>query len=133
MLRVEHIGFAVKNLPEANILYSKLLGTEPYKHETVTSEHVTTSFFKVGDVKIELLEATSDQSAIADFLDKRGEGFHHIAFEVKNIRQEIKRLKKEGFKIVYEEPKRGADNKLVAFVHPKTAGGTLIELCQEMD
>ena len=133
MLRVEHIGFAVKNLPEANNLYSKLLGTEPYKHETVAAEHVTTSFFKVGDVKVELLEATNDESAIAGFIDKRGEGLHHIAFEVKNIRQEIERLKKEGFKIVYEEPKRGADNKLVAFVHPKTAGGTLIELCQEMD
>jgi len=133
MLRVEHIGFAVRNLPEANILYSKLLGTEPYKHETVASEHVTTSFFKVGEVKIELLGATSDKSAIASFLDQRGEGLHHIAFEVKNIRREIERLKKEGFKIVYEEPKRGADNKLVAFIHPKTAGGTLIELCQEME
>jgi methylmalonyl-CoA/ethylmalonyl-CoA epimerase len=133
MHKLEHLGFAVKNLSESNRLYTELLGTEPYKQETVSSENVTTSFFKVGDVKVELLEALDDQSPIATFIQNRGEGIHHIAFEVQNIRQEIKRLKKAGFQVIYEEPRKGADNKLVTFIHPKSTHGVLIELCQELN
>ncbi len=132
MLKLEHLGFAVKNLSEADELYGRLLGTEPYKRETVLSEHVVTSFFKVGEVKIELLEATSNESPIARFIKKRGEGMHHVAFEVQDIKFEIRRLKSEGFQIINEVPKKGADNKLVAFVHPKSTGGVLVELCQEI-
>jgi methylmalonyl-CoA/ethylmalonyl-CoA epimerase len=132
MLKLEHLGFAVKNLADADQMYSRLLGTSPYKHETVDSELVTTSFFKIGDVKIELLEATSPQSTISGFIEKRGEGLHHVAFEVENIRKEIQRLKEQGFQVLYEEPRTGADNKLVTFLHPKSAGGVLIELCQEI-
>ena len=133
MLKVEHLGFAVENLIESEELYTRLLGSEPYKHETVVSEQVTTSFYKVGEVKIELLEATSDQSAIAGFIKKKGEGLHHVAFEVQDIRMEINRLKDMGFQVLYDEPRKGADNKLVTFIHPKSAGGVLIELCQNID
>lgn len=132
MKKIEHIGIAVKNLNESNALYQKLLGIAPYKTELVEQEGVKTSFFKLGDSKIELLEATDDQSAIAKFILKKGEGMHHIAFEVKNLDSEIKRLEKEGFTIINNIPKRGADNKLVVFLHPKSTNGVLIELCQEI-
>ncbi|WP_147677111.1 methylmalonyl-CoA epimerase [Algibacter pacificus] len=132
MKKIEHIGIAVKNLEVSNILYSKLFGVPPYKTETVESEHVNTSFFKIGKNKIELIEATDKNSPIARFIDKNGEGIHHIAFEVNDIKAEIKRLKHEGFKIINEVPKRGADHKLVAFLHPKSTNGVLIELCQEI-
>jgi methylmalonyl-CoA/ethylmalonyl-CoA epimerase len=130
MIKVEHIGIAVKQLAEADELYARLLGKNPYKHETVETEGVTTSFFQMGDTKIELLEATRPDSPIAKFIDKKGEGIHHIAFEVDDIRAELARLKSEGFQILNEEPKQGADNKWVAFLHPKSTGGVLIELCQ---
>ncbi len=130
--KIEHLGIAVKNLEEANEVYTKLLGRKPYKTETVASESVDTSFFQSGDNKIELLSATNEDSAIAKYISKRGEGIHHIAFAVKDIRKEMQRLEKEGFILLNKEPKKGADNKLVCFVHPKTANGVLIELCQEI-
>lgn len=129
--KVEHIGIAVKDIKESNKLFEKLLGKPHYKTENVESEGVKTSFFKVGTNKIELLEATSKDSPIAKFIHKKGEGIHHIAFEVNDIEMEIKRLKKEGFMVLNETPKKGADNKLVAFLHPKSTNGVLIELCQE--
>lgn len=132
MNKIEHIGIAVKNLEESNTLFGKLFGKTHYKTEAVASEGVKTSFFKVGENKIELLEATNEDSPIAKFIAKKGEGVHHIAFDVDNIEQEIKRLKKEGFVVLNEKPKKGADNKLVAFLHPKSTNGTLIELCQEI-
>lgn len=132
MGKLEHLGIAVKNLSESEEMYTRLLGAPPYKHEQVPSEQVTTCFYRIGQVKIELLEASSNSSPIAGFIDKRGEGIHHIAFEVPDIKQEIDRLKSEGFQILYEDPRKGADNKLVTFVHPKSAGGVLIELCQEI-
>lgn len=132
MLKIEHIGIAVKNIQQSNELFKKLLSVAHYKTETVESESVNTSFFKVGDNKIELLEATDANSAIAKFIEKRGEGIHHIAFDVKNIHAEMERLKKEGFVLLNEEPKQGADNKLVCFLHPKGTNGVLIELCQEI-
>lgn len=132
MKKIEHIGIAVKNLESANALYKKLLSKPHYKIETVRSEMVNTSFFKVGDIKIELLESTSAESAINSFIEKRGEGIHHIAFEVEDIRAEMKRLKEEGFELTRDEPFRGADNKLVCFVHPKSTNGVLVELCQEI-
>lgn len=132
MKKIEHIGIAVKNIDESNKIYSKLLNQNPYKIEEVLSEYVKTSFFKIGDSKIELLEATSSESAIAKFIEKKGEGIHHIAFEVEDIHSEISRLKKEGFAVLNEIPKKGADNKWVCFVHPKSANGVLIELCQEI-
>ena len=131
--KIEHIGIAVKNLVEANKIYEQLLGTPPYKMETVDSEGVNTSFFKTGESKVELLEATKDESAIAKFIAKKGEGIHHIAFAVKDIYKEIKRLKEDGFNIINESPKKGADNKLVCFVHPKNTKGVLIEICQEIE
>ncbi|MEX0997163.1 MAG: methylmalonyl-CoA epimerase [Flavobacteriaceae bacterium] len=131
MNTIEHIGIAVKNLEEANAVYAALLGKNHYKIEAVESEGVRTSFFKVGESKIELLEATNPDSPIAKFIEKRGEGIHHIAFCVDDIFAEIKRLKKEGFVVLNETPKKGADNKLVAFLHPKSSHGVLIELCQE--
>ena len=130
--KIEHIGIAVKNLDEANKIYEQLLGTPPYKMETVDSEGVNTSFFKTGESKVELLKATKDESAIAKFIAKKGEGIHHIAFAVKDIHKEIKRLKEDGYTIINESPKKGADNKLVCFVHPKNTSGVLIELCQEI-
>lgn len=132
MKKIEHIGIAVKNLEDSNQLFEKLLGTTNYKTEVVEHEGVKTSFFKVGINKIELLEATSEESPIAKFIHKKGEGIHHIAFEVENIVEEVKRLKKEGFVILNEIPKKGADNKLVVFLHPKFTNGVLIELCQEI-
>lgn len=132
MDKIEHIGIAVKNLAEAEKTYTALLGVAPYKREAVESEHVTTSFFKVGETKIELLEATSPESAIAKFIEKKGEGIHHIAYAVDDIIAEMKRLKEEGFVLLNEVPKKGADNKLICFVHPKSAGGVLTELCQEI-
>ena len=128
----EHIGIAVKNLKDSEELYSKLFNILPYKRETVASEFVNTSFFKINQTKIELLEATDPDSAIAKFIDKKGEGFHHIAFEVDDIVAEMARLKNEGFTLLSEVPKRGADNKLVCFLHPKSTNGILIELCQEI-
>ena len=132
MLKIEHIGIAVKNLEQSNELFAKLFGNPPYKEEEVASEGVKTSFFMNGPNKIELLEATNPESAIAKFLEKKGEGIHHIAFAVENIVAEIARLKAEGFTILNEIPKKGADNKLVAFLHPKTTNSVLIELCQEI-
>jgi methylmalonyl-CoA/ethylmalonyl-CoA epimerase len=131
MIKVEHIGIAVRSLKESNRIFAKLLGTDHYKTESVASEGVTTSFFKVGETKIELLEAASADSPVAKFIEKRGEGIHHIAFEVKNIEAEIARLKNEGFVIINEEPKNGADNKRVVFLHPKSTNGVLVELCEE--
>lgn len=132
MNKIEHIGIAVKDLKGANTLYACLLGVNPYKLEHVASEQVNTSFFRVGETKVELLEGTSPESAISRFLEKKGEGIHHIAFEVMDIRAEMKRLREEGFQLLSEEPKRGADNKIVCFVHPKSARGVLVELCQAM-
>ncbi len=132
MNKIEHIGIAVKNLSEAIETYSKLFNQAPYKTEVVESESVATTFFRVGDNKIELLEATNPTSAIAKFIEKKGEGIHHVAFDVDDIVKEMERLKKEGFIILNEQPKKGADNKLVCFVHPKSANGVLIELCQEI-
>ena len=132
MRNVEHIGIAVKDFSAANALYYKLLGVEPYKTEFVSSENVNTSFFRVGGTKIELLEGTTEDSAISKFIQKRGEGIHHIAFEVEDIMQEMERLKQEGFTLLSETPRKGADNKLVCFVHPKSANGVLIELTQEI-
>ncbi len=131
MEKIEHIGIAVKNLSNANKVYEKLFGIPPYKEEAVESEGVITSFFKAGPNKIELLEARKPDSPIARFIEKRGEGVHHIAFAVKDIRTEMKRLEKEGFTLLNAEPKAGADNKWVAFLHPKTTTGVLIELCQD--
>ena len=133
MRKIEHIGIAVKNISEANKIYEALLGTPPYKSEKVESEGVQTSFFKCGESKIELLEASNKESPIAKFIEKRGEGIHHIAFAVDNIYLEMERLKKEGFILLNEIPKKGADNKLVAFLHPKSSNGVLVELCQEID
>lgn len=134
MRKIEHIGIAVKDLEESNRLYSKLFNTDgPYKIEDVTSQHVITSFFRAGTNKIELVQGTNDSNAISKFIDKRGEGLHHIAFDVPDIKAEMTRLKEEGFILLNDEPARGADNKWVCFVHPKSANGVLIELCQEMD
>lgn len=132
MLKIEHIGIAVKNLATSNDLFKKLFSTEQYKIEDVQSENVNTSFFKIGDTKIELLEATNANSAIAKFIEKKGEGVHHIAFEVEDIHAEMKRLIDEGFVLLNEQPKKGADNKLICFLHPKSSNGVLIELCQEI-
>ena len=132
MRKIEHIGIAVKSLKESNLLFEKLFGQPPYKEEEVVSEGVKTSFFMNGPNKIELLEATNPESPIAKFLEKKGEGIHHIAFDVNDINEEVIRLKKEGFVVLNEIPKKGADNKLVAFLHPKGTNGVLVELCQEI-
>lgn len=132
MRKIEHIGIAVKDLEKSNELYSKLLNTKPYKLEEVESEGVKTSFFQVGESKIELLESSKEDSAIAKFISKKGEGIHHIAYDVEDIYKEMERLKEEGFILLNTEPKKGADNKLVCFLHPKSAGGVLVELCQEI-
>jgi methylmalonyl-CoA/ethylmalonyl-CoA epimerase len=132
MRRIDHIGIAVKNMSESNELIRKLLGETHYKVETVDSEHVATSFFHIGESKLELLEATDPESAIAKYIDKRGEGIHHIAFEVDDIRAELERLEAEGFIPLNREPKRGADNKWVIFLHPRSANGILVELCQSI-
>lgn len=132
MRKIEHIGIAVKSLEVSNVLFEKLFGQPPYKEEEVASEGVKTSFFMNGPNKIELLEATNPDSPIAKFLEKKGEGIHHIAFDVNDINEEVIRLKEEGFVILNEIPKKGADNKLVAFLHPKGTNGVLVELCQEI-
>ncbi|WP_457617122.1 methylmalonyl-CoA epimerase [Lutibacter sp.] len=132
MKKIEHIGIAVKNIETANKLFASLFGKPHYKIEEVISEGVKTSFFEVGPNKIELLEGTSAQSPISKFIAKKGEGIHHIAFLVDDIYAEIERLKKEGFTVLNETPKKGADNKKVAFLHPKSTNGVLIELCQEI-
>lgn len=133
MKHIDHIGIAVKNLADSELLFSKLLNSHPYKREIVESENVITSFFKTGESKIELLESTDENSAISKFLEKKGEGIHHIAFEVENIANEMERLVNEGFKLINEVPKLGADNKLVCFLHPKSSNGVLIELVQSID
>ncbi len=132
MLKIEHLGIAVKNLEQSNAVFEKLFGQPPYKLEKVAAESVSTSFFKMGESKIELLEATSNESAIARFIEKKGEGIHHIALEVADIYEEMKRMKEQGFRLLSEEPKKGADNKLICFIHPKETNGVLIELCQEI-
>ncbi|SFD37584.1 methylmalonyl-CoA epimerase [Flavobacterium phragmitis] len=131
--KIEHIGIAVKNMDDANILFEKMLGVPSYKMEAVESEGVLTSFFQTGNNKIELLVATNPESPIAKFLEKKGEGIHHIAFDVDDIEAEISRLKNEGFVLINEVPKKGADNKLVVFLHPKNTNGVLVELCQEIN
>ena len=130
MKHAEHIGIAVKDLDISIPLFEKLLRTDCYKTETVESENVKTAFFKTGETKIELLQSTDENGVIAKFINKKGEGLHHIAFEVENIYDEIKRLKEDGFIVLNEEPQKGADNKIICFIHPKTANGILIELCE---
>ncbi len=133
MLKVDHIGIAVKKLADSVPLFEKLLNTTCYKTEVVETEKVTTAFFRSGDTKIELLESTEVDGVISRFIDKKGEGMHHIAFEVADIEAEIERLKSEGFVLLNEIPKRGADNKLVCFLHPKNTNGILVELCMSVD
>ena len=130
--KIEHIGIAVKNLEQSNKLFSKLFGKNHYKVEKVESENVSTSFFMLGETKIELLEATSPDSAISKFIEKKGEGIHHIAYDVDDVYAEMKRLQDEGFELINKEPKKGADNKLICFLHPKSTNGILVELCQEI-
>ncbi|MCB9188654.1 MAG: methylmalonyl-CoA epimerase [Flavobacteriales bacterium] len=132
MKKIEHLGIAVKDISASNELFSKLLNTTPYKEESVESEGVITSFFKIGESKIELLQATHAESPIAKFIEKKGEGIHHIAFNVEDIDQEIERLQKEGFEMIHKTPKKGADNMMIAFLHPKSTNGVLIEICQEI-
>lgn len=131
MRKIEHIGIAVKNIEASAKVYESLLNTEIYKTESVENEGVKTAFMRIGQSKIELLEATSSDSPIAKFIEKRGEGTHHIAFDVDDIEVEIARLTNEGFQLIHQTPKEGADNKLIAFLHPKSTGGLLVELCQE--
>jgi methylmalonyl-CoA/ethylmalonyl-CoA epimerase len=133
MEKLEHIGIAVKNLDSANKLFGQLLGRSHYKIESVESEGVRTSFFEVGGVKIELLEATREDSAIAKFIEKRGEGIHHLAFEVENIEDSIAQYQHDGFQLINQEAKKGADNKMIAFLHPKSTQGVLVELCSEIN
>jgi methylmalonyl-CoA/ethylmalonyl-CoA epimerase len=130
--KIEHIGIAVSDIVTSNKTYEAILGVAPYKKEAVESESVITSFFQVGESKIELLQATSTDSAIHKFIEKKGQGIHHIAFGVDDIESEIERLTKEGFRMIHEKPKKGADNMLIAFMHPKDSDGVLIELCQEI-
>lgn len=132
MKKIEHLGIAVRDLESASLLYSKLLNTLPYKEEIVDSEKVITLFYQIGDAKIELLQGISPESPISRFIEKKGEGIHHIAFEVDDIHEEMERLKIEGFTLLNDTPKKGADNKLIAFLHPKSSGGVLIEICQEI-
>ena len=133
MEKIEHIGIAVKSLEVSIPLFEKLLGSSCYKKESVETEKVNTAFFKSGESKIELLEDAGEKGVINKFIEKKGEGIHHLAFSVKDIREEIKRLKSSGFEFIQEEPKRGADNKLVCFLHPKSTNGILIELCQDIE
>jgi len=133
MRKIEHLGIAVKNIEESNKLYEKLLGAGPYKEEIVESEKVKTSFFRVGNNKIELVQSLEETGVISKFIEKKGEGIHHVAFDVPDIKEEMQRLSDEGFKLLSEEPRKGADNKLVCFIHPKTTGGILVELCQNID
>jgi methylmalonyl-CoA/ethylmalonyl-CoA epimerase len=129
--KIEHIGIAVHSIEESLPVFESLLGSKSYKTETVISEFVKTAFITIGESKIELIEATSMDSPIAKFLSKNKSGFHHMAFEVDNIETEIQRLENEGFQLIHKSPKKGADNKLIAFLHPKSTNGVLIELCQE--
>lgn len=131
MRKIEHLGLAVKNIDEASKVFADLLGAACYKVEEVESECVKTAFFEIGDSKIELLQATDPSSAIAKYIAKKGQGIHHIAFDVANINAEIQRLEAKGFQLIHRTPKNGADNKLIAFLHPKSTEGMLIELCQE--
>ena len=130
--KIEHIGIAVEDLGKSEQLFEKLLGIKPYKKEDVQSEAVTTSFFKVADQKLELLHATSDDSPIKKFIDKRKEGVHHIALHVESIQKEVERLEPLGFEFISTTPKKGADNKMIVFLHPKTTNGVLVELCEEI-
>jgi methylmalonyl-CoA/ethylmalonyl-CoA epimerase len=132
MEKLEHIGIAVKNMEKANAMFAQLFGREHYKIEEVESEGVRTSFFDIGGVKIELLEATSEDSPIAKFIEKRGEGIHHLAFQVTDIARSIETYKKKGFEPINEVPKKGADSKMISFLHPKSTGGVLVELCEEV-
>lgn len=132
MEKLEHIGIAVKSIEQSNKLFAQLLGSDHYKIEEVASEGVRTAFFNVSGVKIELLEATKPDSPIAKFIEKKGEGIHHLAFEVTNIRKSIEDYQTKGFQLINPEPKKGADNKMICFLHPKTSGGVLIELCSEI-
>ncbi|CAG5087006.1 Ethylmalonyl-CoA/methylmalonyl-CoA epimerase [Parvicella tangerina] len=132
MKKIEHLGIAVKDLKKSNEIFSKLLNTAPYKEEAVESEGVTTSFFQVGDSKIELLQATRSDSPIAKFIEKKGEGIHHVAFNVEDIEKEIERLQEEGFELIHKQAKPGADNMLIAFLHPKSTNGMLVEICQQI-
>lgn len=132
IIRVEHIGIAIKEMGKANQLFESLLGIKNYKMEEVKSESVTTSFFKTGETKIELLEATDETSPISKFISKKGEGIHHIAFETDDIIAEMNRLKSLGFELLSDVPKKGADNKLICFLHPRSTNGVLVELCQEI-
>jgi len=129
--KIEHLGIAVENIEKSLAVYESLIGETSYKTEIVESEFVKTAFIRVGDSKIELLEATNPTSPIAKFLEKKGRGFHHVAFEVDDIEQEILRLQKLGFELIHQSPKKGADNKLIAFLHPKSTEGLLVEICQE--
>lgn len=131
MKRIEHIGIAVKDLKASISVYERLMNTPCYKNETVESENVETAFFKTGETKIELLQSLTNDGVIARFIDKRGEGLHHIAFEVEDIYSEMDRLRKEGFLLLNDQPKIGADNKLICFLHPKNTNGVLIEICQD--
>ena len=131
MRKIEHLGIAVRDLEASKQLFGRLLGRECYKEEKVSGEGVNTAFFMLGETKIELLEATRPDSPIAKFIEKKSEGIHHIAFDVADIREEVRRLKEQGFEILNEEPKEGADNKLVVFLHPRSTNGVLVELCQE--
>jgi len=131
MRKIEHLGIAVTNIEESIKTFERLLGTSCYKIEEVNSEAVKTAFFQIGESKIELLQPTDPSSAIAKFLEKRGQGIHHVAFDVEDINSEILRLESEGFVLIYQSPKDGADNKLIAFLHPKSTEGMLVELCQE--
>lgn len=133
MKKIEHIGIAVKDMESSEELFSQLFNTKPYKREEVSAQKVLTSFFRVGNNKIELLQATEEESVINSFIEKKGEGFHHIAFAVSDIRSEMERLKKQGFRLLNENPVNGADNKIVCFCHPKSTNGILIELVQEKD
>ena len=132
MKKIEHIGIAVKNMEQSNRLFAKIFGKAPYKSEAVESEGVLTSFFKVGENKIELVAATNQNSPIAKYLEKNSKGMHHIAFAVTDINQEMERLQNEGIRLLNDIPKQGADNKLICFLHPKDTNGVLIELCQEI-
>ena len=131
-MKIEHIGIAVRDAQKSVKLFSQILNVKPYKEEEVLSEKVKTIFFQTGESKIELLEATAEDSPVAHFIEKRGEGIHHIAFSVKNIELEMQRLQKEGYRLLNDRPKKGADNKLICFLHPKDTNGVLIELCQEI-
>lgn len=133
MNKIEHIGIAVKDLESAHKIFADVLNTPMYKSETVESEHVTTAFYQVGPNKIELLQATNPEGPIAKFIEKRGEGMHHIAFDVTDIDAEIDRLQKKGYRLINETPKPGADGKKIAFLHPKSSNGVLIELCQDRE